>query len=153
MENIKEKIQKAIEENLPKQMGDVLQKRFSELEEIETKYKDLSDLYANQSKELIKLQKERDQLTIDLAERIELLKDIKKREDAVQSKEWKLELEITKIKLYEADKRATELQGIVQTVFKSPIYRKSYSISGTTEYSGTDPHTGNSIYTPNDIRK
>jgi len=148
MKELNEKLQKAIEESLPKQLGDALQKRFSELEDIEDKFENLNDLYENQSKDLMKTKKERDESIKDLAIKNNLLKDIGERERALAEREIKVEVTELKYKLEEADKRATELHGLVQTVFKSPVYRKSYSLSASTLYTGNDPQSGNSIYSP-----
>ena len=148
MKELNEKLQKAIEESLPKQLGDALQKRLNELEDIEDKFKNLSDLYNNQSKDLMKTKKERDDTIKELAIKNDLLKNIRKREREIVEREIKLEVNELKYKLEEADKRATELHGLVQTVFKSPVYRKSYSLSASTQYAGNDSQSGQMIYSP-----
>ena len=145
MKELNEKLQKAIEESLPKQLGDALQKRLNDLEGIENKFKDISDLYNNQSKDLIKTKKERDDTIKDLAIKNEMLKDIRKRERDVVEREIKLEVNELKYKLVEADKRSEEMLVLVQTVFKSPVYRKSYNITGGVEVAGNDNY-GNPTY-------
>lgn len=148
MKELNEKLQKAIEESLPKQLGDALQKRFAELEKVEVDYEDINQLYKNQSVDLKNTQKERDSAIKDLAMKNELLVDIDKREHTLAEREIKAEVNELKYKLDESEKRAVEIVGIVQTVFKSPVYRKSYSLSPSTQYAGSDPQTGNSIHTP-----
>ena len=145
MKELNEKLQKAIEESLPKQLGDALQKRLNELEDIEDKFKNLSDLYNNQSKDLMKTKKERDDTIKELAIKNDLLKNIRKREREIVEREIKLEVNELKYKLEEADKRATELHGLVQTVFKSPVYRKSYNLIGGSQVAGNDQY-GNPLY-------
>lgn len=145
MNELNEKLQKAIEESIPKELGEALQKRFSELEKIEQDYMDIKSLYNNQSKDLEKTKKERDGAIRDLTIKNDLLKSIKKREDDIFEREIKAEVNELKYKLEESDKRATELHGIVQTVFKSPVYRKSYNIVGGSQLAGNDQY-GNPIY-------
>ena len=145
MKELNEKLQKAIEESLPKQLGDALQKRLNELEDIEDKFKNLSDLYNNQSKDLLETKKERDEAIKNLAIKNNLLEDIGKRELALAEREIKADVLELKYKLEEADKRATELHGLVQTVFKSPVYRKSYNLIGGSQVAGNDQY-GNPLY-------
>ena len=150
MEDFNEKIQKAINEELPKHLGEALQKRLSSLEKIEQDYHDLSDLYNNQSKENAALIKERDKLNKDLAERIELLTDIDKREKFVEETINKLKVNELEIRLQEAGKRGDEMKELIGLVFKSPVYRKTYDILGGTTHHGNDQF-GNPIYSsPND---
>ena len=149
MEEINKKIEKIIEENLPKQLGDTLSKRFTELQSIETKYNDINHLYENSSVEIVSLKKDLDNVNKQLIIKQELLKDISERENKVYRRELALENEILRVKLNESDLRANELHGLVQTVFKSPIYRKTYDIRGASKYAGNDNYN-NPIYNNDD---
>lgn len=146
MKEINDKIQKAIEENLPKQMGDVLQKRFAELEKIESDHNDLKQLYENQSNDVKALRKDLEKTGSDLAIKEEILKDISEREKAVTARENAAEVNELKYKLDESEKRAVEMHGLVQTVFKSPVYRKSYNLIGGMEATGNKDTYGNEIF-------
>jgi t-SNARE complex subunit (syntaxin) len=119
MEDLNKQIEKIIEENLPKQMGEVLQKRIKELEKIELKYKDISDLYNNQSKVLSEVKKERDTIHKELIIKEEMLKDIAEREKSVQERELKLENAILKIHHSESEKRANQMIVLLGIAFSN----------------------------------
>jgi hypothetical protein len=130
MNGLNEKINEHIEKNLPKKVGEVLQKRLKQADEFEAKiedYKNKIEKYENLSNVKDKRIKELEGLVsteIHLKEiEDKLIQDRKE----LETRENEIELQIMSIKLQEADRRAGEIAGFVGMVFKSPIYRKSTS--------------------------
>lgn len=123
---MEQEIQDIIAKNLPAQVGDTLKLRLLQADTLEARVKELERDYTVQAQMIKDLRRENDQLHKDLSTHT----DISLREETVSKRERAMDVFEAKLKAEEAEKRATELHGIVQTVFKSPVYRRNY-------YSGT----------------
>jgi len=129
MNELNEQIKKIIEENLPKQLGETLQKRLNELEKVESDLKDLKILYDDNVKTIKNLQKELADVKGTLAIKENFIKENEDHYKKVSKRDQELEVEVLKIKLAESEKRSDEMKGLVSSVFHSPVYREHISKS------------------------
>lgn len=121
MEELKKQINTAIEKDLPNQIGTVLKEKLAQAE------KDAEEIITLR-KQVEKFEKSKKEMIEEINQHNSL--DFKKREIEAQEKtlnEKKRDQRVfeAELKVKEADKRAEEMYGIVQTVFKSPVYRKN----------------------------
>jgi hypothetical protein len=121
--SLKKEFDALVEKHMPKAMGEMLAKRIQELEVKETKlikleqdHKDLNEQYGK----LVALNYEKKRLD-DFKESLRL------KELTLDDKERKMDLTLANQKADAAEARSTEMFGLVQMVFKSPIYRKNIS--------------------------
>jgi hypothetical protein len=111
-----------IAKNLPEQVGNVLKER---LENAERDAKDLGSLRKDYGNLLTQLD-EKDKKIKELSYLEDRLDYIKATEEAIKERKMEMALQISDIKLQEAEKRADELRNVLEIVFKSPVYRKSH---------------------------
>jgi hypothetical protein len=117
-----EEIKDIIAKNLPAQVGEALQKELAKIPELEKK---LEVCEAARKAGIARIS----ELDADLAALRAKEKwdtDLTYREQEVDKRERNLELALMKVRVEEAEKRTTEFHGLVQTVFKSPVYRTAY---------------------------
>lgn len=117
--DIQKDIAVIIEQHLPKQLGDTLQKRFTELE---AKEKELEKVQAR----LLYLEQQargQDSINIQKGKLRDEQEKIIARETAVTKREHDLDLEILKIKLEESEKRGAVSKELVMIVFKNPTFK------------------------------
>lgn len=116
------KIEKAIAEDLPKQVGEVLQ---SELKELEV----LRKQSEKDKAEIKKLKEHNNELLSTISSHKQLdkrAKELKSRENVLESKQRNLDLNILEIKLEEANKRADVVTQFTSGLVRNTEVRKSY---------------------------
>jgi hypothetical protein len=119
---MEQEIKDIIAKNLPEQVGNVLKER---LENAERDAKDLGSLRMDYGNLLAQLD-EKDKKIKELSYLEDRLDYIKATEEAIKERKMEMALQISDIKLQEAEKRADELRNVLEIVFKSPVYRKSH---------------------------
>ncbi|KKN88746.1 hypothetical protein LCGC14_0246370 [marine sediment metagenome] len=142
MDDLQKQLNDIVLEHLPKQMGETLIKRFDELEAIGKEHKELTVTYNN-----LKIQDEANRKALQKVK--EKLSAIETREEKAVKKDREL-LEREKLmdktmleKELELTKLAKEEQlGLIQTVFRWPVIKKSYAISGGQTTAGYTDSTG-----------
>jgi len=119
---MEQEIKDIIAKNLPEQVGNVLKER---LEKAERDAKNLEIMNVSYGNLMIELEgkKQKLQQLMSLESRIS---DIKNAEEAIKERRMEMALQISEIKLQEAEKRADELRNVLEIVFKSPVYRKTH---------------------------
>lgn len=119
---MKDQINKIIEENLPKQIGEVLQKRLQELEE---KEKALAALQENHSHLML--------LTDNQQLEIQRLNDIKEREQSILEQEREIkacqlkseyEKKFDELKLQESEKRYEAVNSYTSLLLRNTTFRE-----------------------------
>ena len=137
-ENVNEKLDNALKEYLPVQLGETLQKRFKELEEkekeLDNKTKELSKLSEKHGKLEQAYELKREEL-ISCRKREE---DILTREEEVSDREKRIDLQISEIKLNCAESRIEEIKDLVGQIFKPSVLKRTVSLSGETIIGGYD---------------
>jgi hypothetical protein len=134
-----DEIKDIIAKNLPAQVGETLQKELARIPELEEQLANAEAARVVGIKRIGELDTE----LIALKAKEKWDGDLTYREVEVEKRERELEVTLLKVKVQEAEKRATELHGIVQTVFKSPVYRKAIfnTPHGTTMHpTGEESH-------------
>ena len=131
---MEQEIKEIITKNLPQHVGDVLKERLNKADKLEKEVDYLNKVLAEAQKDIEhlkeKLQEERNHTYSEQQLKTELFR--------VEERERKLEMEILKLKLEESEKRADISTKLVETVFRSPVYRKhvenmtlgSYDVAG-----------------------
>ena len=122
---LNEKILKAIDEELPAQLGSVLKERLSQVESLERELQQEKRSWNTQLQENLELQ-EKVSKHEDLDERE---KALDKREADVIERERKMEL--NEFKVEAADQRASDVKELASIVFRNP--RLTTSTSSTVE--------------------
>lgn len=140
---MEKEIKQIISENLPEQVGNVLKARLEKAESDKIHLEELKKVASQYSDEISNLQKDNQKLR----EKLHWVHELEKRELEIEKRERNIELEISKIQLAEAEKRNGEMSLLVQTVFRSPVYRKhidnmslsSYDSMGRMNVTGAVP--------------
>ena len=117
---MEQEIKDIITKNLPQHVGDVLKSRLADADRLEYEVVKLESALSSAQKDIEhlkeKLQEERNHTYSEQQLKTELFR--------VEERERKLEMEILKLKLDESEKRADISTRLVETVFRSPVYRK-----------------------------
>jgi predicted nucleic acid-binding Zn-ribbon protein len=117
---MEQEIKDIIAKNLPQHVGDVLKSRLADADRLEYEVVKLESALSSAQKDIEhlkeKLQEERNHTYSEQQLKTELFR--------VEERERKLEMEILKLKLDESEKRADISTRLVETVFRSPVYRK-----------------------------
>jgi TolA-binding protein len=117
---MEQEIKEIIAKNLPQHVGDVLKSRLADADRLEYEVVKLESALSSAQKDIEhlkeKLQEERNHTYSEQQLKSELFR--------VEERERKLEMEILKLKLDESEKRADISTRLVETVFRSPVYRK-----------------------------
>jgi len=119
---MEQEIKDIIAKNLPEQVGNVLKER---LEKAEKDAKDLEIMNVSYGNLMIELEGKKQKLK-ELMSLESRINDIKNAEESIKERRMEMALQISDIKLQEAEKRADELRNVLEIVFKSPVYRKSH---------------------------
>jgi hypothetical protein len=131
---MEQEIKEIIAKNLPQHVGDVLKSRLADADRLEYEVVKLESSLSAAQKDIEhlkeKLQEERNHTYSEEQLKSELFR--------VGERERKLEMEMLKLKLEESEKRADISTKLVETVFRSPVYRKhvenmtlgSYDVQG-----------------------
>ena len=118
---MEQEIKDIIAKNLPQHVGDVLKSRLAEADRLEAQVEYLDSTLAEAQKDIEifkkKLEEER---THTYSEQ-----QLKTEWSRLEERERKLEVEMLKLKLEESEKRADVGTRLVETIFRSPVYRKS----------------------------
>ena len=117
---MEQEIKDIIAKNLPQHVGDVLRERLSKADNDAFRIERLEDFVVQKDVTINELTAEIRKLTSML----DTQTDLKERERKVQERENQFELEIMKLKLESAEKKTDLMSGLVNTVFRSPVYRK-----------------------------
>jgi predicted nucleic acid-binding Zn-ribbon protein len=117
---MEQEIKEIIAKNLPQHVGDVLKSRLADADRLEYEVVKLESALSSAQKDIEhlkeKLQEERNHTYSEQQLKSELFR--------VEERERKLEMEMLKLKLEESEKRADVSTRLVETVFRSPVYRK-----------------------------
>lgn len=136
MNNIKKQIEKAIETNLPSEVGKVLKKRLDQADNDAERVLTLTTTLENAEKEIN-----------ELSSKISKYAGIESKLNKLETLGVEIEKKLTGQKIFEAElkanaaeARANEIAGFVGMVFKSPIFRRTISenTTMTSYYSNTE---------------
>lgn len=117
---MEQEIKDIIAKNLPQHVGEVIRERLNKADEDAAQVDKLYKTLAQKEEALSDLSIENAKLVSMLDRQV----DIEERERKVREREINFELEITKLKLDAAEKKTDMMSGIINTVFRSPVYRK-----------------------------
>ena len=117
---MEQEIKDIIAKNLPQHVGEVIRERLNKADEDAAQVDKLYKTLAQKEGTLSDLSIENAKLVSMLDRQV----DIEERERKVREREINFELEITKLKLDAAEKKTDMMSGIINTVFRSPVYRK-----------------------------
>jgi len=117
---MEQEIKDIIAKNLPQHVGDVLRERLKKADQLEKEIDYLNKVLVEAREDIDvlkeKLNKERNHTYSEDQLKTELFR--------VEERERKLEMEMLKLKLEESEKRNLIGERLVETVFRSPVYRK-----------------------------
>jgi len=120
---MEKEILEVINKQLPASSGILVKKRLEQADQLQEQVNELvkakTDLEKNRNHWKGKAEK--------LKNEIKELEGYRERLDNIEKRERDFSVKEHVIRLEEAEKRANELAGIVQTVFKSPVYRSTIS--------------------------
>jgi predicted RNase H-like nuclease (RuvC/YqgF family) len=131
---MEQEIKDIIAKNLPQHVGDVLKERLNKADKLEAEVDYLNRVLSEANKDISnfkeKLEKERQHTYSE--------QQLKAEWSKLEERERNLEVEMLKLKLEESQKRADVSTKLVETVFRSPVYRKhvenmtlgSYDVQG-----------------------
>jgi uncharacterized protein involved in exopolysaccharide biosynthesis len=143
---MEKELKEIIDKNLPAQVGERLQSRLAEIPKLESEKASIQGRVDGLTKELVSVNQQ-----------VQVLKHLNGKEQEIAAKELEVneglrnqEIDILKVRLEESEKRVKEMHGLVMTVFKSPVYRKSYmnDLYSTYNAQGQYETTGG---TPNSV--
>lgn len=115
----------AIKKQLPAEVGNALQAELAELERLRQEWPKCMQ----RTEELTKKLQVVGELNVLLDGKLKAHEELTKREAAVKERELRQELRDLEVKLAEA--RRNDLMGVVQAVFRSPVYREFISENGS----------------------
>jgi predicted RNase H-like nuclease (RuvC/YqgF family) len=131
---MEQEIKDIIAKNLPQHVGDVLKERLNKADKLEAEVDYLNRVLSEANKDINnfkeKLEKERQHIYSE--------QQLKAEWSKLEERERNLEVEMLKLKLEESQKRADVSTKLVETIFRSPVYRKhvenmtlgSYDVQG-----------------------
>lgn len=117
---MEQEIKDIIAKNLPQHVGEVLKQRLDQADRDAVELKRLESVLDKKEVYVNKLEQQNYELKIKISDENAL----QQRERAVEDRERNLELEMLKLKLEESEKRNHIGTQLVETVFRSPVYRK-----------------------------
>lgn len=115
---IEKDIADAIDKNLPSVVGERLRAQLEELPQLRTQLKTKDNQLESQRREI----QTQDARITTLELQIKRNGELDAREAAVAKRELKQDLLELQLKL--ADERRTEIKGLVDTIFRSPVYER-----------------------------
>lgn len=124
-QELEKAIQTSINENLPAQVGETLQKLLAEGKKNAELVEKIQKDYENSAKLINELQSEKAEMKKQLIAQ----ENLYNREDQLKIDQQELDKKILEIKLEESEKRQADAVNFVGMVFKSPVYRKEISKS------------------------
>ena len=140
---MEQEIKDVIAKHLPQHVGDVLKTRLAKADDDQYQLKLAKEANELLSEELAAFKKKYEEQK-ELGYRKQMLDNLEKE---LTKREQALDLTIAKLKLEESEKRSDAMFNMVQTVFRSPVYRKhidnnmfySYDQSGRQIVTGGVP--------------
>lgn len=140
---MEQEIKDIIAKNLPQHVGEVLREKLEQADRDAVRVKRLESVLDEKEEYVNKLENQNRELSARISDE----NTLKQRERAVEDKERNLELEMLKLKLAESEKRNSIGTQLVETVFRSPVYRKhvenmtfsSYDNQGRYNTTGAAP--------------
>lgn len=122
------KLQDAIKESMPEMVGKELRAMLEEGETAIDRVLALEVSLDDKNTHIDRLRTEVSALKVQLSQHAEL----STRENKLAERERLLDLELLKVKLECADRRHVDFMGLMTTVFKNPVVKRSVVESGTT---------------------
>jgi len=155
-EKMNQKILKVVEENMPKQAGELLQKRLNLLSELEEENKELSqNLEDSRGREIFATNKIGDfedlikEQNAKITNLLERERTVAKREEKVQSRELTLELNLTQKELEYNKQSLLDIKELTAAVFKNNTVRETIHTNRVENMSvDFNSATGRSDFTP-----
>lgn len=142
MEELKAQLNELIEKNLPKQLGETLQKRLAELEKKEQELITVKANYDTLISSFSRLEEDlRNRKTQE-----QILVEIQKKQEDLELRERNLKIELLNVKLEEANKRADVSERLVTYVFKNPTYKTVEQHFGNTPVMPAMDKYGSQVY-------
>jgi HD-GYP domain-containing protein (c-di-GMP phosphodiesterase class II) len=140
---MEQEIKDIIAKNLPQHVGEVLKEKLEQADRDAVEIKRLYSLLEKKEESIAKLEKQNHEFSLRLSQE-NALKD---REQKLEDRERNLEIEMLNLKLAESEKRNDIGNRLVETVFRSPVYRKqvenmvfsSYDNQGRYNTTGAAP--------------
>jgi len=140
---MEQEIKDIIAKNLPQHVGEVLKQRLDQADRDAVELKRLESVLDKKEEYINKLENQNREFSARISDGLAL----QQRERAIEDRERNLELEMLKLKLAESEKRNTIGTQLVETVFRSPVYRKhvenmtfsSYDNQGRYNTTGAAP--------------
>lgn len=124
---MKEELLKVIEANLPAEVGKTLQIRLADAERLEKENERFKQDVSTLSDQNLALEKENERLK-KREEAVHSVASLNEaREKTLNDRENKLERTLAENRAEESEKRAEGLKEVLGIVFKSPVYKRSYS--------------------------
>lgn len=117
---MEQEIKDIIAKNLPQHVGEVLREKLEQADRDAVRVKRLESILEEKEEYVNKLENQNREFSARISDGLAL----QQRERAVEDKERNLELEMLKLKLAESEKRNDIGTRLVETVFRSPVYRK-----------------------------
>lgn len=117
---MEQEIKDIIAKNLPQHVGEVLREKLEQADRDAVRVKRLESVLDEKEEYVNKLENQNREFSARISDE----NTLKQRERAVEDKERNLELEMLKLKLAESEKRNDIGNRLVETVFRSPVYRK-----------------------------
>jgi hypothetical protein len=140
---MEQEIKDIIAKNLPQHVGEVLREKLEQadrdavgIKRLESKLTEKEDFITDLTNQIFALQRQ-----------VKAESVLDERQKNIEDRERNLELEMLKLKLEESEKRNTIGTQLVETVFRSPVYRKhvenmtlsSYDSQGRYNTTGAVP--------------
>lgn len=131
---MEQEIKDIIAKNLPQHVGDVLRERLNKADQFEAEVDYLKKALAEANEDIDDLREKLNKERLHTYSEEQLKSELFR----VGERERNLEVEMLKLKLDESEKRADIGTKLVETVFRSPVYRKhvenmtlgSYDVQG-----------------------
>jgi hypothetical protein len=117
---MEQEIKDIIAKNLPQHVGEVLREKLEQADRDAVRVKRLESVLDEKEEYVNKLENQNREFSARISDE----NTLKQRERAIEDKERNLELEMLKLKLAESEKRNDIGNRLVETVFRSPVYRK-----------------------------
>lgn len=118
---MEKEIQEIIKKHMPEQLGEVLKARLIELEGFEYECEELKGSNKTYQENHKRLNKE----VADLTATLESHNKLDEREEHISKRENKKDVHEAQARANHAEEKVNMMQGLLNTVFRSPVYTKS----------------------------
>lgn len=137
-----------IEKNLPARVGKVLKERLDQADLDAALLKQTETAYKSRCEEVKQLRIKNEDLTRQVTAYKAKKEQLKVREAEILARENKVDVDMANLKASEAEKRAETAIGIVEKVFRSPVFKRSYHESNHGTECPNGVENGNYKYLP-----